>query len=121
MKTSDYKDLEVWKQAIQLTKEVYILVRKLPKEETYVLSDQIRRAAVSVPSNIAEGKGRESDKEYLHFLSIAYGSICELETQIIIGIEIGYFTEEDTTKALDLCSKVARMLKGLSRYLKPKA
>ena len=85
-----YRDLNVWKKSIQLVKDIYILVKLLPKEETYALSDQIRRSAVSIPSNIAEGSGRKGAKEYIHFLYISLGSLCELETQIIISNEIGY-------------------------------
>lgn len=85
-----YRDLDVWKKSIELVKDVYMLVKTLPKEETYALSDQMRRSAVSIPSNIAEGSGRNGTKEYLQFLYIALGSLCELETQIIISKEIGY-------------------------------
>lgn len=117
MNTSDYKSLEVWKKSILLCKEVYLLTRKLPKEETYVLSDQMRRAAISIASNIAEGQGRESKKEFLKFLSISRGSLCELETQCIIAIEIGLLNDEDVSEILSLCSEIGKMIRALANYL----
>ncbi len=108
-----YRDLIVWQKAMELVKETYILVKKLPKEETYALSDQMRRAAISIPSNIAEGYGRKSKTEYSRFLDIARGSLFELETQIHIGIMLGFFTEEDSDKAFKLSSEVARILNSI--------
>lgn len=84
MQTSDYKRLKVWQKAMDLKEEVYRLVRLLPREETYALSDQLRRAVVSMLSNIAEGHGRGSDKEFVKFLTIARGSLFEVETQLLI-------------------------------------
>lgn len=78
-----YENLKVWQLSIDLVTNVYLQVKLLPQEETYALSDQIRRSAVSVPSNIAEGSSRNSKKEYVQFLYIALGSICELETQLL--------------------------------------
>ena len=83
-KVKSYKDLIVWQKSMDLVIEIYKLVKKLPKEETYSLSDQMRRAVVSIPSNIAEGYTRKSTNEYLNFLSIANGSRTELETQLLI-------------------------------------
>mgnify|MGYP003176148196 CR=1 FL=1 len=117
MNTSDYKSLEVWRKSIFLCKEVYLITRKLPKEETYVLSDQMRRAAISIASNIAEGQGRESKKEFLKFLSISRGSLCELETQCIIAIEIGLLNDEDVSEILSLCSEIGKMIRALANYL----
>jgi len=82
---NSYQDLEVWKKSIDFVEQIYRLVKQLPKEETYALSDQMRRAAVSIPSNIAEGANRKTTKEYIQFLYIALGSTAELETQLIIG------------------------------------
>ena len=87
----NYKDLTVWQKAMDLTEEVYRLVKILPKEETYALSNQIRRSVVSVPSNIAEGQGRESKNEFRSFLSIAKGSLSELETQLLICVRRNIF------------------------------
>ena len=88
-----FKDLSLWKKSIDFVASVYLLVKQLPKEETYALSDQIRRAVVSIPSNIAEGSGRNTTKEYIQFLYIALGSASEVETQIIIWQRIGYFKD----------------------------
>ena len=95
-----YKELIVWQKAMELVKEVYSLTKKLPKEETYALSDQMRRAVVSIPSNIAEGYGRKSKIEYIRFLDIARGSQYELETQIQICIMLEFLNENDTKKYL---------------------
>lgn len=113
-----YRDLLVWQKSIELVEEIYSLVKLLPKEETYALSDQMRRAAVSVPSNIAEGKNRAFIKEYIHFLSIAKGSCAELETQLIICNRLNYLSEEETNQAMILCGEVSRMLQGLITKLK---
>ena len=88
-----YKELIVWQKAMDLVDEVYRLVKLLPREETFALSDQLRRSAVSVPSNIAEGHGRQSRKEFSQFLSIARGSVFEVETQIHIGIRQQFFRQ----------------------------
>ncbi len=109
----DHKDLIVWQKSMDLLVEVYRLVKKLPKEETYALSDQMRRAAVSIPSNIAEGKGLSSEKDYLRFLFIARGSKAELETQLLVCIRLNYLTESEVDSTLNLCSEVGRMLNVL--------
>ena len=108
-----YRDLIVWQKSMELVKETYTLVKKLPKEETYALSDQMRSAVISVPSNIAEGYGRKSKTEYSRFLDTARGSLFELETQIHIGIMLGFYIEEDANKAFELCSEVARILNSI--------
>ena len=114
----NYKDLTVWQKAMDLTEEVYRLVKNLPKEEIYALSDQIRRAVVSVPSNIAEGQGRESKNEFRSFLSVAKGSLSELETQLLICVRLKYFTEADIKIALSLSNEIDRMLTTLILNLK---
>ena len=110
MGIQDYKELKVWQKSMELVKQIYLLVKLLPKEETYALSDQMRRAAVSIPSNIAEGYERQTDKELLHFLSVARGSCAELETQILIAMDLGYFDKENAEKSTELCSQVRKML-----------
>ena len=85
----NYKELKVWQRSYQLCLEIYGITKGFPKEERYGLSSQIRRAAVSVPSNIAEGYGRKTTPEYIRFLYIAYGSNCELETQILLSKDLG--------------------------------
>lgn len=119
MKSSNYKELKVWQKAMDLTVEVYKLVKLLPKEETYALSDQMRRAVVSIPSNIAEGQGRNSDKEFIQFLSIARGSLWELETQIEICLRIGYIDQSLATNIYNLIAEISKMLNPLSNSLKP--
>lgn len=119
MKSSNYKELKVWQKAMDLTVEVYKLVKLLPKEETYALSDQMRRAVVSIPSNIAEGQGRNSDKEFIQFLSIARGSLWELETQIEICLRIGYIDQSMATDTNNLIAEISKMLNALSNSLKP--
>ena len=86
----DFKDLTVWQKAMELVAEVYLLVKKLPKEELFALSDQIRRSSISIPSNIAEGQARNSVKEFIHFLAIAKGPKAELETQLLLCVKINY-------------------------------
>lgn len=113
MLAKDHKDLIVWQKAMDLLVEVYRLVKKLPKEETYALSDQMRRAAVSIPSNIAEGRGRSSDKDYLRFLFIARGSRAELDTQLLACVRLGYLDESDVEISLNLCTEIGRMLNSM--------
>ena len=104
---------------MDLTIEVYSLVKHLPKEETYALSDQMRRAVVSVPSNIAEGQGRTSDKEYVHFLSMARGSLWELMTQLEICERLYYLDKTQTLLSRSLITEISKMLNALSNSLKP--
>ena len=106
----DHKDLIMWQKAMDMTAEVYRLAKLLPREETYALSDQMRRAAVSVPSNIAEGYQRRSDGYIKHFLYIAKGSNAEVETQILLCIRLGYFPQSEAQTALKLIEEIAKML-----------
>ena len=113
----DYKDIKVWQRAMQLAEEVYRLVKQLPKEEMFGLSGQLRRAVVSIPSNIAEGYGRESKTEYLRYLKIARGSLYEVETQLYLCIRTGLLREEDTDKAFSYVSEIGKMLNVLIRSI----
>ena len=115
MAWSHYTNMIVWQKAMDLTDEVYRLTKSLPKEELFSLTDQLRRAAVSVPSNIAEGYGRQTDREFKQFLSIARGSVFEVETQLFIGIRQNYFSDSDAETTLSLCNEVGRLLTTLSR------
>ena len=103
-------NLTVWQKSIDLVVEIYRLIKKLPKEETYSLADQMRRAVVSIPSNIAEGRTRSSEKEFVRFLYIARGSLGEIETQIFICHKLGYLKDADTEIAFNLCTEIAKML-----------
>ena len=118
MSASSYKDLVVWQKAMDLCEEIYRLVKMLPKEETYALSDQMRRSAVSIPSNIAEGQDRNSNREFSNFLYIARGSRAELETQLTICQKVGYLTNDDTAKAANLLREIGKMLTTLIIKLK---
>ena len=113
----DYKDLISWQKSMQLSVEVYKLTRLLPKEETYGLVSQLRRAVVSVASNIAEGYGRDSTLEYARFLKVARGSLYETETQLTLCEMLGFLTKEDITSAISLCAEIGRMLNTMLRRL----
>ena len=118
--TKSYRDLLVWQQGIVLVKEVYTLTKQFPKDEIYGLMSQIRRSAVSVPSNIAEGQARNSDNEFRRFLLIALGSLAELDTQIEISSLLGYLEESDTTQVQEKVIELRRMLFGLINSLSQK-
>lgn len=112
-KSNSFRNLLIWQKGIELVKEVYVLTNYLPKEELFALSDQIRRSAISVPSNIAEGWGRYSKRYFMHFLSIARGSLFEVETQILLAIDLSYFDAEIAEKSLNICEELTRMLNSL--------
>lgn len=113
IRTRTYKELIVWQKSMQLCEDVYRLTRNFPANEMYGLTSQIRRCAVSIPSNIAEGYYREHDREYKQFLRIAYGSSAELETQILISQRVGYMKEEDVKLLLLIQSEISKMLNKL--------
>jgi four helix bundle protein len=121
MALSSFRDLRVWQEAMKLAGEIYRSTAKFPKHELYGLSQQIRRAAVSVPSNIAEGKGHYSDKEFTHFLFHARGSLLELQTQLMIAEELQYFSEAEGQRLLGLAEGVGRALSGLINSLQRRA
>ena len=118
MKTSDYKDLRVWQQSMGIVTDIYKLIYLLPIEEKYGLSDQIRRAAVSIPSNIAEGQARGSNKEFCHFLSISRGSLAELETQLLLTVRLGFLYDQQIADLLTRLRDIDKMIGGLMRRLK---
>ena len=111
----DYKDLTVWQKAIDLVAEVYKATREFPKEELYGLTSQLRRCAVSVPSNIAEGQGRLTRGEFRQFLGHAKGSLAELETQLIIAEKLGYL--KGPQALINQLAELARLLNGLLNSL----
>ena len=116
-----YKKLIVWQKAMDLTQEVYRLSKLLPADEKYSLSDQLRRSAVSIPSNIAEGQGRQTAKEYKSFLSIAKGSLYELETQLLICNRTDMLSTEETEAAFFLCEEIGKILTKLISDLNSKS
>ena len=118
--SSSFRDLRVWREAMRLTSQVYRSTAEFPKAEIYGLSQQMRRAAVSVPSNIAEGKGHHSNKEFVHYLLHARGSLWELQTQILIAEEIQYISTEKRRQLLNEAEDVSRALSGLITALSSK-
>ena len=109
----NYRELVVWQKSMELVKQVYIATRLLPKEELFALTNQIRRAVISIPSNIAEGYGRHSRNDYLRFLNIARGSKNEVETQLHICLMLDYLKPEDISEAQAVCTEVGKMLNSL--------
>ncbi|HLW84673.1 MAG TPA: four helix bundle protein [Candidatus Sulfotelmatobacter sp.] len=116
-----YSDLEVWQAAMDLAINIYRFTKNFPKEETYGLTSQLRRAAVSVPSNIAEGKGRSSDKDLVHFLGNSRGSLFEIETQATIASRLGYVSSEQGESTARQSARVGQLLNGLIRALRKAA
>ena len=118
MSASSYQGLKVWQKAMDLAAVIYKLTKKLPKEELYSLSDQMRRSAISIPSNIAEGQDRNTDRDFARFLTISRGSKAELETQLLICVKVGYLNEADIKEAMDILNEIGRMLSSLITKLK---
>ena len=116
----NYKELKVWQKSYQLCLEVYRSTKEFPREERYGLTSQIRRSAVSVPSNIAEGYGRKTTPEYIRSLYLAYGSNCELETQTLLSGDLGYMKAQEREKLQKDIGEVERMLKALIKSLENK-
>jgi four helix bundle protein len=108
-KIKNFQDLRIWQIGIEVVKDIYILTKKFPKEELYGLTSQMRRSAISIPSNIAEGFRRYHNKEYKQFLYITLGSCAELETQIIIANELDYINETDKTELIEKIKYICRM------------
>jgi four helix bundle protein len=116
----NYKELKVWQKSYGLCLEIYRITAGFPKEEKYGLTSQIRRSVVSIPSNIAEGYGRKTTMDYIRMLHISYGSICELETQVLLAGDLG-FIEKDSSHTLNKnIAEIERMLKALIKSLEDK-
>lgn len=113
-----YKNLEIWKRSVAYASEIYKITASFPNEERFGLMSQMRRAAVSIPSNIAEGAARTSKKEFNHFLDIAYGSLHELETQILISFDLGYLEDELKESLCDEVTQIQKMTYTFSKKLK---
>jgi four helix bundle protein len=116
-----YRDLIVWQKAMALVNDTYRATQSFPKHEVYGLVSQMRRAAVSIPSNIAEGQGRQFDREFGLFISHAMGSLMELETQILISSDLGYLSKKDADALLEESAEVGRLANGLLASLKKSA
>ena len=116
----NHKDLEVWKKSMELVIDIYKITQKFPDTEKFGLINQIRRAVVSVPSNIAEGCARNSDKDNLRFVDIACGSLAEIETQLLISVQLGYYEMNKALLVIDKIDNIGRMLSGLKKHLRNK-
>jgi four helix bundle protein len=116
-----YRDLIVWQKAMLFVKEVYRETQSFPRTEMYGLTSQLRRAAVSIPSNIAEGQGRSFDKEFGHFISNAMGSLMEVETQLLIAMDLGYLSAAQGERLLKMAAEIGRLANGLLVSLKRSA
>ena len=111
-------DLDVWNKSIVLVSKIYKTTVKFPKEEIYGLTSQIKRASISIPSNIAEGASRQTNKEFIQFLYIALGFASEVETQLIIANNLGFITQDELSLLLNELIKIKKMLNGLIKHLK---
>ena len=114
----NYRDLKVWQKSIVLVTDVYKLTSKLPSEEKFGLQSQIHRAAISIPSNIAEGHSRWYRKEFLHHLSISYGSLAELETQLLIAEKLQFIKHDEVQSIFEKTTEIGKMINGLRKKLK---
>ena len=117
MAVRDYRELVTWQKAMDLVEAVYKESRGFPREEQFGLTSQIRRAAVAIPSNIAEGQGRKFTKEFVYHLSVALGSLCEMETQLLIALRLNYVNEETYQTLSEGAAEVGRLLNGLIHSL----
>jgi len=114
---NSFKDLKVWQKALELAEHVYTLTQNIPVEERYGLQSQVRRCSISIVSNIAEGAGRNSKKEFQHFLGIAMGSSFELETQLLLAERLQYTAKECSTAIIAKLQEIQKMISGLQRSL----
>jgi four helix bundle protein len=120
MASRRYQELKVWQAGMELAEQCHVVTRSFPKEELFGLTNQIRRAAGSIPANVAEGQGRQSYKDFLRFLNIARGSLNELETHLILSRRIGLLDASALERLLQLSDEISRMLAGLRQALKRK-
>lgn len=112
-----FEDLHIWKKSMDLVEQVYLLSNELPTDERFGLISQIRRCSVSIPSNIAEGAGRNSKKEFIHFLAIANGSVSELKTQLFLIIRLKFIAKEKIDGLIGLCNEIQKMNYSLQKPL----
>ena len=120
-KMKSYRDLIVWQKSMNLVTQVYQAIRSFPKEEMFGLANQIRRCSVSIPSNMAEGYGRQASGDYIRHLQISRGSLFELQTQLEICLNIQYLSKGEYDNLCELCNEIERMLNSLIKKLKEKA
>jgi four helix bundle protein len=117
MGAKNYRDLIVWQNAMDFAENIYAFTNSFPIDEKFSLTSQLRRSAISVPYNIAEGDGRFSRQDFKRFLSIAHGSLREAETQILLAVRLGFLTEEDSAGVLLLTQEIGRLIHGLAKSL----
>ena len=120
MTVKHYRELKVWQVAMNLAEQCYLATKNFPKEEQFGLTSQIRRAAASVSANIAEGQGRQHTKEFLNFLSVARGSLMEVETHLLLSQRVGLLNQTTLDALLTMSDEISRMLSGLRRALEAK-
>ncbi len=120
MAIQSYQELEVWKVAMDLAAECYRVTRTFPKDELFGMTSQIRRAAASIPANIAEGQGRNHTREFLNFLSMARGSLMEVETHLLLCVRVGLLSEDQLIPLLNLSERISQMLSRLRQALERK-
>lgn len=113
-----YEDLVIWKKAMLLVELIYALMKELPNDEKFGLISQIKRCSISIPSNIAEGAGRNSNKEFIHFLSIANGSTTELETQLMLAERLQFLSQKQVEPTLSICKEIKKMNYALQKSIK---
>ena len=118
MELASYRDLKVWRTAMDLAEETCRVSVSFPKEETYGMTSQIRRASVSIAANIAEGYGRDNQRTFLHFLRISQGSLKELETHLLLAVRVGLANDTQVERSLGLCDEIGRMLRALMRSIR---
>lgn len=117
MSLQSYKELEVWQMAMELATQCYRVTRAFPKDELFGMTSQIRRAAASIPANIAEGQGREHTREFLQFLSVARGSLMEVETHLMLSHRVGLLPQDQLDPLMAMTDRISRMLSGLRKSL----
>ncbi len=113
----NFKELRIWQKSRQIVKDIYVLTRQFPKDELFVLTSQMRRAAISIPSNIAEGSGRGTDKDFSRFLDIATGSSYELESQIYIGYDLDYYSKKELDVNLEKIQELQKMIFHFKKHI----
>ena len=116
-KIERYQDLKIWQRSIKLVGQIYKITKVFPNDERFGLISQIRRSAISIPSNIAEGFGRWGNKEYRHFLYISLGSCAELTTQLVISFNLGYISENEKNELVDETDQISKMTTGLIKKI----
>jgi four helix bundle protein len=115
----NFKELKVWQKGRKFVKDIYVLTKKFPKEELFVMTSQMRRAAISIPSNIAEGAGRGTDKDFSRFIDLSAGSAYELESLIYIGYDLDYFSEDEMNMYIIKVQEIQKMLFHFKNHLNP--